>query len=464
MRVESPISRPRRISAWIVALAGLPALAYSLSHIRDHIGLSSVLLLFLAVVVTVAALGGTRPAVVAALIAFMLGNYYFTPPFHRLAISDRENVIALLVFLGVALIVSRFVDAAARSAADAERAGKEARTLADLAATILDDDPMPALLSHLRDAFGFEGVALLRRRAAGWECTAAAGEHYATEPGTADLTEPLSADEVLVITGRAVAPEEHLVLDAFATRLADALERSRLRAEASHAEALAEANALRTALLQAVSHDLRTPLAAIKASASSLASPDVQWKPEEVAEFVHTIEEETDRLTTLVGNLLDMSRIQAGVLKPALGPVALDEVVPIAVKSIGPASEVVHSEVSDALPPVLADAALLERVIANVAHNAARLSPPGMPVRITAEVVDDAVDLCVIDRGPGIPIDKRHAIFEPFQRLGDSQRSPGVGLGLAVAQGFLRAMDATISIEETKGGGTTMRMRFGIAS
>jgi len=221
---------------------------------------------------------------------------------------------------------------------------------------------------------------------------------------------------------------------------------------------------LRTALLQAVSHDLRTPLAAIKASASSLASPDVQWKPEEVAEFVHTIEEETDRLTTLVGNLLDMSRIQAGVLKPALGPVALDEVVPIAVKSIGPASEVVHSEVSDALPPVLADAALLERVIANVAHNAARLSPPGMPVRITAEVVDDAVELCVIDRGPGIPIDKRHAIFEPFQRLGDSQRSPGVGLGLAVAQGFLRAMDATIAIEETTGGGTTMRMRFGIAS
>ena len=330
MRVESPISRPRRISAWIVALGGLPALAYSLSHIRDHIGLSSVLLLFLAVVVTVAALGGTRPAVVAALIAFMLGNYYFTPPFHRLAISDRENVIALLVFLGVALIVSRFVDAAARSAADAERAGNEARTLADLAATILDDDPMPALLSHLRDAFGFEGVALLRRRDAGWECTAAAGEHYATDPGAADLTEPLSADEVLVITGRAVAPEEHLVLDAFATRLADA--------------------------------------------------------------------------------------------------------------------------------------ALLERVIANVAHNAARLSPPGMPVRITAEVVDDAVELCVIDRGPGIPIDKRHAIFEPFQRLGDSQRSPGVGLGLAVAQGFLRAMDATIAIEETTGGGTTMRMRFGIAS
>jgi len=250
------------------------------------------------------------------------------------------------------------------------------------------------------------------------------------------------------------------VLKAFAAQLAAALERTRLRAEAGRAESLAEANALRGALLQAVSHDLRTPLASIKASVSSLRQGDFEWSDTEEKEFLETINDETDRLTVLVSNLLDMSRIQVGALKPTLEAIALEEVVPAALASLGPRGAIVDVDVPETLAPVLADAALLERVVANLVGNAVRFSPPGERVRVQAGEVGGHIDLRVIDRGPGIPRDQREQVFQPFQRLGDNQAGTGVGLGLAVARGFVSAMGASIEFDDTPAGGTTAVVRL----
>jgi two-component system sensor histidine kinase KdpD len=226
---------------------------------------------------------------------------------------------------------------------------------------------------------------------------------------------------------------------------------------------LAEANELRGALLQAVSHDLRTPLASIKASATSLSQPDVQWSAEDADDFVQTINEETDRLTVLVEHLLDMSRIQAGALQPALRPVMLEEVVPAAVASLGRSAAIVDADLSEALPPVLADAGLLERALANVIANAVRFTPQDHRVRVEAGAFSGHLAISVIDRGPGIARDQRDRVFQPFQRLGDNQPGNGVGLGLAVARGFLTAMGATIEIDDTPGGGTTIIVRIAAA-
>jgi two-component system sensor histidine kinase KdpD len=457
---------PRRQAvAWALAAAGVPALTLTLAQVRESTGLSTVLLLYLTLVVVVAAVGGTAPALVAAVGAFLAANWFFTAPIHRFSIGERQNVLGLAVFLMVAVIVSRFVDAAARRAAEAVRARGEAAALARLAASMTEPDPLPTLLEHLREVFALQSATLLRRAPdGGWVVEASAGEPVPRQPSEADVTEALSADVVLALAGSRIDAADRSVLNAFAAQLGVALERGRLRVEAGRARALAEANALRTALLQAVSHDLRTPLASIKASATSLRQGDVEWSKEDTEEFVRTIDEETDRLTALVGNLLDMSRIQAGVLQPALRPVALEEVVPAAVHGLGARAEQVDVHVSEDLPPVLADAALLERAVANVVENAARASAPDGSVRIEAGVFNGRVDLRVVDRGPGIARAQRDQVFEPFQRLGDAHEGNGVGLGLAVARGFMDAMGGTIEIDDTPGGGTTVVLTLPAAS
>jgi two-component system sensor histidine kinase KdpD len=268
---------------------------------------------------------------------------------------------------------------------------------------------------------------------------------------------PLGGDLVLAVRGGDLAAEDRRVLNAFVAQLAAAIDRRRIGAQAAEAAALAEANELRSALLQAVSHDLRTPLAGIKASASSLRQPDIDWSEEDRDEFLRTIEDETDRLTALVVNLLDMSRIQAGAVAPALRAVGLEEVVPAAVAGLGPRASRVAVDVPETLPPVTADPALLERVVANLVENAVAHSPDDAPVRVEAGEVGGRVLIRVVDRGPGIAPAKRERVFQPFQRMDDSpSHGAGVGLGLAVARGFTRAMGGELTIDDTPGGGTTM--------
>ncbi len=350
-RLASPITPRRRAIGWLIGALGVPLLTGGLTLVRDSTGLSTVLLLYLALVVVTAAVGGTLPALLTAVAANLAANFYFTSPIHRWTIDDGENVIALVVFLGVALVVSRFVDAAARRRAEAARARDEATALARLAATMGEEAPIPALLQHVRSVFDFSGAAVLRQANGQWYVEAGSGDPVPQHPNDADMVEELGPDAVLVVSGAHLAAEDHMVLNAFATQLAIVLEHGRLRVEASRAHSLADANALRTALLQAVSHDLRTPLASIKAAATSLSQDDVQWSPEQAADFVQTINEQTDRLTTLVGNLLDMSRIEAGALQPTLQSVALEEVVPSALVSLGPRAALVDTRSPRRSPP-----------------------------------------------------------------------------------------------------------------
>jgi two-component system sensor histidine kinase KdpD len=274
-------------------------------------------------------------------------------------------------------------------------------------------------------------------------------------PDDADETRALGDARVLALRGPSLAAEDRRVLNAFTAQLDAAVERRRLHAEAARAAALAEADELRTALLQAVSHDLRTPLAGIKASASSLRQADVTWSDADVQEFLRTIEDETDRLTDLVTNLLDMSRISAGAVRPAEREVGIDEIVPAALAGLGERGRRVSVDVPETLPPVRTDPAMLERVVANLVDNAVAHGGPG-DVRVEAGAVGGHVLVRVVDRGPGIHEDQRERVFEPFQRMSDAASGAGVGLGLAVARGFTRAMGGDLTIEDTPGGGTTM--------
>jgi two-component system sensor histidine kinase KdpD len=460
-RARRPAALPRRrvLLGWLVAATGLPLLTAILVQLHDHLRLPSILLLYLLLVATVSAVGGLWPALAAAVAGFLLANWYFTPPFHTFTIAEGENILALVVFLAVAGIVSAFVALAARRAAEGARARAEAEALLRLAGAA----PASTVLEGLRRVLGLEGAAVLTRSDGGWRVEAASGDHVADAPETATLTVELDADHVLALTGSPVRAEDQRVLDAFAKELAASVQLGELVAEAQTADALAAANELRVALLSAVSHDLRTPLSAIKASVTSLLQQDVDWTPEARREFLETIDEEADRLNALVGNLLDMSRLNAGALEISPVPVGLDEVLPTALRSLNAGDANVRLDVSESLPRVLADPGLLERALANLIDNAIRFSPPGAPARVTAGAVDGLVDVRIEDRGPGVPVSDRERLFLPFQRLGDTS-PPGVGLGMAVAKGFVEAMGGEVEAEDTPGGGLTVVVRLRAAA
>jgi two-component system sensor histidine kinase KdpD len=463
---EAPFSRPRGRRALSVrrqvtgALLGavlLPVLTLVMVGWRDSLGLPGVLLLYLLAVVAVAATGGVWPALGASVGAFVLANWYFISPLHEWTIHEGKDLIALVVFLIVAGVVSALVNAAARRSAEAARARAEAETLARLGGQLMtEEDPLPLLISTLRTTFGLRAMAVLQHSGDGWIVETSTGSPVPESPEDGDLSIPIDAEMQLVVVGPGLPAEDLSLLQAFTGQLALALERRQLRAEAAVAAGLAEASDLRVALLAAVSHDLRTPLSSIKAAATSLLQQDVEWTPQATRELLTTIDEESDRLNTLVGNLLDMSRLQSGALELTMRDIGLEEVVPSAIKGLGERGYGVETRVDETLPRVHADAALLERAVANVVDNALAWSPPDKSVRVEAGAIAGRVDLRVVDRGPGIPPDQRERVFEPFQRLGDQSNGTGTGLGLAVARGFVEAMGGEITVEDTPGGGLTM--------
>jgi two-component system sensor histidine kinase KdpD len=449
---RSSLGRRRLTAGWVLALLGPPLLTGLLSIAR--LGLSTELLFFLALTVGVALVGGLWPAIVAAVAGFLLLNWFFTPPLHTLTVAELENAFALVVFVAVAVAVATVVDLAARRSAQAARARSEATTLSLLATSVLrGEDALPELLERVRETFGLASVALLERTGSAWEQVASAGAAPCSRPEDADVRVQVSDVLTLALSGRVLPAADRRVLAAFAYQAAAALDRQRLAEQARQARSLAEGNKIRTALLAAVSHDLRTPLASIKASVGSLRSDEVQWDPSDEAELLATIEESADRLDRLVANLLDMSRLQTGVVNPLARPVSVDEVLQPSLANVP--GDRVKIEVPDDLPPVVADPGLLERSLANVVENAVRHGG-AEPVRISARTRGGTVELRVVDHGPGVPDASKSRMFEPFQRLGDRPRGDGVGLGLAVARGFAEAIGGDLHAEDTPGGGLTM--------
>jgi two-component system sensor histidine kinase KdpD len=308
-------------------------------------------------------------------------------------------------------------------------------------------------------------VSVLERTNDGWTTLASSGPAAPTSPGTG-MAIPLDAQEArsLVLAGGHIGSVDQEVLRAFADQLRLALESRELRQEALEAETLAETAALRRALLQGVSHDLRTPLASIKAAVTSLQQRDVDWSAADQQELLGTIDVAADRLDRLVANLLDMSRLQSGALSLRCGAVALEDVVASALSGLSLDGRRTEVDVPETVPLVEADPGLLERAVANVVSNALAWSPDDKPVRVEAAPVGEQVCLRVIDRGPGIPPAQRDHIFEPFSRVGDRSNDAGVGLGLAVAHGFVTAMHGDISVDDTPGGGLTVTIMLAPAT
>ncbi|MQS17658.1 sensor histidine kinase KdpD [Streptomyces kaniharaensis] len=447
-------SRRRTIAGFASGLLVPALLTAVLSQFHHQLNLTTDALIFQLGVVAVALLGGAVSAVVAAVIASVLLNYFFIPPVHTLTIGETNNMVALLVFAAVALAVSTVVDHAGRLTARAARATAEAETLSTLAGSVLRGaDALPALLEKSRTAFGMDSVALL---------DSVTGETIARRDGGGDgvggeVTEVAVGERaVLVLTGRRLPAADQRVLTAFAAHVAAALERDRLAVVAAEIEPIKAADRMRTALLAAVSHDLRTPLAVALASVGSLRSPDVEFSPEDQAELLATADESLVKLTRLVDNLLDMSRLQAGALTLHVAPTPLEDVLLRAMDSLPEPYAPIQPLDLDTAPAVLADPPLLERVLANVITNALRYNAPGAPVLVTASHHADQVEIRVIDRGPGIAPEDRDRVFLPFQRLGDTDNTTGVGLGLALSRGLAEAMGGSLEVEDTPGGGTTM--------
>jgi two-component system, OmpR family, sensor histidine kinase KdpD len=316
------------------------------------------------------------------------------------------------------------------------------------------------VLDSLRRVLNAEGAAVLHRTESGWRIEATSGGRIPDSPEAGTTTIELDPEHVLVLAGRPIRAEDQRVLEAFTRELKASVELGELEAEVKAAGVVSAASELRAAILSAVSHDLRTPLSGIKASVTSLLQEDVDWTPEARREFLETIAEETNRLNALVGNLLDMSRLQTDALEIMPSRVGLEEVLPAALSSLGVGDDSIELDVPESLPRVLADPGLLERALANVIDNAVRFSPPGVPPRVTAGASDGYVDVRVVDQGPGVPATDVERLFMPFQRLGDSSSDEGVGLGLAVAKGFVEAMGGEIEVESTPGGGLTIVTRL----
>jgi two-component system sensor histidine kinase KdpD len=466
-RYRGGITRGRQIAGWILAVVLAPLVTLGLATDRTGINLTSDVLAFLVAVIAVALVGGFLPAVAEAIAGSLLLNYYFTPPVHQFTIAEANNALALGVFVAVGLAVSWVVDTTARRTKQAARANAESELLVTTAGSILrGQGALDALLERTREAFGMQSACLLERRdpgsapsrspTAAWTLVACAGEAPAARPDAAEVDIPITDTLSLALKGRPLPAGDRRVLGAFAAYAAVALEQQRLAAEAEAAKPIAAADRMRTALLTAVSHDLRTPLASAKAAVTSLRSPDMHWNAADTEELLATADESLDRLTRLVGNLLDMSRLQAGALSLFPRASGLDEVVALALDDLGPAGRDISVEIPEMLPAVRADPAILERVVVNLAENALRYSPAGKAPLIAASALGDRVELRVVDRGSGISEGDRERMFVPFQRLGDTDNTTGVGLGLALSRGLTEAMGGTLTADDTPGGGLTM--------
>ncbi|HEX9086359.1 MAG TPA: DUF4118 domain-containing protein [Arthrobacter sp.] len=478
------LGRVRVMTGFVLAVC-LPALLELLLAVNPEKNLATTVLVQLTGSVAVALVGGLWPAILAALWSSLLVNYFSTPPVGNLTISDSQNVLTLLVFVGVSAAVATVVDLAARRSKEAAFASAEAATLADLSRGAASaEDTLVGLLEQAVEVFQVRGAALLSRvddaaqagvgaaehGGADWQLIASAGEVPAfssgASPGTAgiqgDNVERIDATTCLVLTGRVLPASDRRLLGAFGVHLMAQLERQQLQASRTEVLKLAEGNTMRTSILRAVSHDLRTPLAGIKLAVGALRQEGVRYTPDEEQELLATIEDCSDRLEVLVGNLLDMSRITSDSIKPLLRAVRWYEVIPGGLHGIPPGR--VRVELPANMAEVEADEGMLERVIANIVENAVKYAPEsdivitgsagGLgPARVNGR---PAGELRIIDHGTGIPADRVVDMFRPFQRLDDATQTTGVGLGLAVAKGFTEAMGGRLTAEATPGGGLTM--------
>lgn len=445
---EASLPTRRKVAGWVLAVLGNPLLAVALTW-GGGVELSFALMAFLVMTLAVAFIGGLGPALAAAGVSALLTNYLFTEPRLTLKMDRLEEAIAVVLLFVVAVASSRLVAAASRTSREAGIARTEADLVTSASLDVLHGaDRMAALLTRLREAFDLDQLVLMD----------SAGEVLAADPPGALA----SGGTVVALEGGAQArllgpplnPRALRVVSAIAAQATSLAERTVLAKSQRDAQMERERGAVRDAVLAAVSHDLRTPLASIKAAASALRSPELTVTDKDAKELLASVETSVDRLQGLVDNLLDMSRIDAGIVKPRPEAVWLVDLMMNAIAGVDPAC--VEIDLPPDLGTAYIDGGLLERVIANLVENAVRHSPPGLAVRVSAARTATGIVVTVVDKGPGVDPSDRERIFESFQRVGDAPSGAGVGLGLAVARGLARALGGDITAEGTPGGGLTM--------
>ncbi|MCB1257719.1 MAG: DUF4118 domain-containing protein [Microthrixaceae bacterium] len=466
----SVLSFRRRLSAWVILVVGLPLLLMLLTVMRPHLRVDAALLITLAMTMAVAALGGFAPGVTASVLGAAAVNWGFVPPYGTLDVHDPADAVSVSVFVLVGVVVATLVGRVARGSAEAVRARNDAEALSCMATLVATEvDPLPSLLEAACDALEMNAAALFERCPDGrWKKMTTAGMSPPSDiaDGFAHPVDS-SAVRVLVLHGRALNSNDAGLLDGIANQITVALDALALRREAAEAEIVSRADQLRTSILQAVSHDLRSPLTAIKASVTTMLSDEVTLEVGDTIKLLATIDCEVDRLNRVVGNLLDMSRLQAGVLPLDVEPIPISELINSAAESIGMQACSWQMVIDPAAATALVDGALMERAIANVMANAARVQPLGQPIQVT--VLSDAeagvIRVVILDSGPGIPADRREQSLMPFQRLGDSRsHHGGVGLGLAIADGLTRANNGELTLGDSPGGGLSVELVVPIAA
>lgn len=495
------LGRARTTAGFILAVL-LPALATLMLSLAPDLNLATHVLVHLTGVMAVAFIGGLWPAVVATLLDSLLLNYFETDPVGTFSVKDPQNIFSLLVFLGSAIAVSLLVGLSARRAREAARARSEAATLAGLARdALIEDDTVAAFLTKVRKTFQVQSAGLYTLPAddlradgqradsqpadglpaddlradtgGGWTLQAYSGQAPPPPPGSHDpaaaveLADPATA---LVVAGRALTEADRRLMKAYGSHLLLLRQRQSLQLKLSETAKLAEGNSIRTSILRAVSHDLRTPLAGIKLAVTALRRQNKRLPAEVQAEMLETIESYSDRLESLVGNLLDMSRISSGSAAPLTAPITWRDAIEEALRGI-PAGGI-RVDLAPNMPLIDADLGMLERVIANIAENALKYAP-GSDVVIVGPASGPVMatidgrpcgELRIVDHGQGVPAANVISMFEPFQRLDDAPEGMGIGLGLAVAKGFTEAMGGQLAAEPTAGGGLTMVIRLPLST
>jgi two-component system sensor histidine kinase KdpD len=446
------LSGRRRVYGLVVAVVGPVALTAVLLPMRGSLGLDAVLLCFVLASVAASVVGGVAPAVVASLASVGLANFFFAVPYGSLLVANSGEFLDLIVFLAVTVLVGVITEGGARVRERTERDRLRAKFMAQLANLEAGPRSVENVLEETRSLYGMNTAALTRDGAV----LVGTGRH---EPGDVVLTADAGDDLRLELSGPERIGQDKELLASLAATAGRLWRTERLAEQARRAEELTRIDELRSSLLAAVGHDLRNPLAAIRAAAATLGETDLDLEPVERAELLDTIDEHVERLNAIIANLLDLSRLQAGALSVRLEPTPLLEVLAGTLRYGGNRVEL---DVPDDLPSVLADAGLLERVLANLVDNADRHLPAGEQVRISARRVGQSVSVQVVDHGPGIAPERLAEVFRPFQKFGD-RATTGVGLGLAIARGFTEAMGGTITPSATAGGGLTMTVTLEVA-
>jgi two-component system, OmpR family, sensor histidine kinase KdpD len=511
--------------AWLLGgIVALVALTGVMLIYREQLGILNVLLLYLLLTFFLALNGGLWPAVLIAVLGFLAFDFFFIPPYLTLTVAAPDHVLALFVYLGVAIVTARLVSGMRERTEQARRESRRMALLAELNAALIGDVTLDAILARIAERvvtlYGAKGCRVLVLNESGELRTGAyyppkigpetnrtgrslaewAIEHrqpvgrssrgrriirphkvpasstpFDDDPGRPDVlylpivTANRTVGVVEVISRPNASPfrvEDEQFLMTFVDQAALALERARLSEEAAQAAALAQSDELKSALLAAVSHDLRTPLASVKAAATSLLDDSVKWDSETRQDFLHAIDEETDRLTLMVSNLLDLSRIEGGALRPQKDWYDVDELVADVTTRLAArtADHPLTVSVEPDLPSLRFDYIEIAQVLTNLIENAVKYTPVGTPITVTARQAPGAIEISVHDDGPGIPPETQTRLFEKFYRAYAARNVPGTGIGLAIAKGLVEAHGGTIGVESAPGEGTTFRFTLPLSS